>query len=102
MATLRRNLDQVVARLPTVRAHVRAVADEVLAAARIRAAAHTHTGRFADSFRVVRGRVDAHVESADPRALSKEFGHVDDPTGRDVPGIHALGGAASDIAARTR
>jgi hypothetical protein len=102
VATLRRNLDQVVARLPEIRAHVRAVAGEVLAAARERAETHHESGTYADSFRLVRGRVDTHVESDDPHAQSKEFGHTDQRTGRDVPGIHALGGAAADVAARHR
>jgi hypothetical protein len=100
MATVRRTLDKTVARLPAVRAHLRALADEVLAAAQARAAAHTDSGIYARSLRVARGRIDARVESRDPRAESKEFGHTDQRTGRPVPGIHALGGAATDVAAR--
>ena len=100
MATVRRNLNKTVARLPAVRDCLRAVADEVLTAARARAAAHADSGTYARSLRVTRGRIDARVESSDPRAKSKEFGHTDQRTGRPVPGVHALGGAASDVAAR--
>lgn len=100
MASLRRNLDRTVARLPEVREHIRAVAAEVMAAARERAAAHADSGTYADSFRLVRGRIDARVESSDPRAVSKEYGHTDPRTGRAVPGIHAMGGAAADVGAR--
>lgn len=99
MASVRRRLDHAVARLPEVRAHIRAVVEQVADAARQRAAAHSRTGRYAASFQVVRGRVDARVESTDPDAVSKEFGHTDPDTGRGVAGIHALGGAASDVAA---
>lgn len=100
MASVRRNLDRNIARTREVRTQVRAVADELLDAARARAAAHTDTGTFADSLKVERGRVDAEVVSDDPQALSKEFGHTDAKTGRHVAGIHALGGAAADLAAR--
>ncbi|HEX8626735.1 MAG TPA: DUF5403 family protein [Catenuloplanes sp.] len=99
MASVPRDLGRRVARLPEVRAHVRAVAERVLTAAKARAAAHSDSGTFADSLSVVRGRVDAQVESDDPHAVSKEFGHTEVRTGRQVPGIHALGGAAADIAA---
>jgi hypothetical protein len=100
MASVRNGLDRRVARLPAVRAAVRDVAADVLAAARTRAEAHRHTGTFAASLRLVRGRTDTVVESTDPDAVAKEYGHTDPRTGRSVPGIHALGGAAADIAAR--
>jgi hypothetical protein len=102
MAQLRRNLERTVARLPEIRTHIRTLAAEIATVARTRAAAHNDTGTYAASFRVVRGRVDAHIESSDPHAESKEFGHIDKRTGRNVPGIHAWGGAASDVAARQR
>lgn len=102
MATLRRNLHLTVASLPQVRAHVRTVAEQVLATARTRAAAHRDSGTFADSFRLVRGRVDTQVVSDDPQAVAKEYGHTDPRTGRTVPGLHALGGASADISARQR
>jgi hypothetical protein len=100
MASVRRNLDQAVARLPEVRAHLRSLAAEVLSAARARAADHIDTGTFATSLHTAGGRIDARVESDDPDAISKEFGHTDPRTGRHVDGIHALGGAAADVAAR--
>ncbi|MEV6526887.1 DUF5403 family protein [Longispora sp. NPDC051575] len=87
------------ARDKAVKAAVRAVAEEILAAAKVRAAAHSDSGRFAKSLKINRrGRTDTRVESNDPAGAHIELGHTDAKTGNHVPGIHALGGAAADVA----
>lgn len=100
MATVRRNLDRRIGRLPGVRAAVREVAAAVLDAALARAAKHRDSGTFAESLDIETGRTDARVVSSDPRAVSKEYGHVDKRTGQPVPGAHILSGAAADVAGR--
>jgi Family of unknown function (DUF5403) len=100
MASVRRGLDKRLARMRVVGAKLDEVAREVLDVARTRAQAHRHTGDFADNLSIEHGRVDARVESDDPQALSKEYGHTDPRTGRHVDGTHVLGGAAADVAAR--
>jgi len=100
MAHVNPRLAARLARLPAVRAKVRAVAAEVLAAAKTRAQAHRRGGTYARSLRIARGRVDARVESTDPLAVPKEYGHTDARTGRPIRGAHALTGAAADIAGR--
>lgn len=100
MATVRKDLNRRLARSPEVKKVVRAVAEDILAAAQARANQHRHTGGFADSLHIETGRTDVHVVADDPQAVAKEFGHIDADTGRSVPGIHALSGAVADVASR--
>lgn len=99
MATVRRDLDRRLARQKGVKAAVRKLADDILAAARSRAQGHRSTGTLADSLTVAHGRTDSRVVADDPLAAAKEYGHVDADTGRTVPGTHVLGGAVADVVA---
>ncbi|WP_018348224.1 DUF5403 family protein [Longispora albida] len=94
----KRGIERRLARLPAVKAEVRAVAEQVLDAARTRAQAHSDDGTFAASLYIGKGKTDLRVESDDPGAQAKEFGHLDRKSRRPVPGMHALGGAAADVA----
>ncbi|GIG63641.1 hypothetical protein Lfu02_80130 [Longispora fulva] len=94
----RKGIERRLARLPVVKAEVRAVAEQVLAAAKARAAEHSDDGTFAESLYIGKGKTDLRVESDDPAAQSKEFGHLQKKSRRPVPGMHALGGAAADVA----
>lgn len=98
MASVRKDLNRRMARQKGVKAAVRLVADEILAAAQSRAQAHRSTGSLARSLRVETGRTDARVIADDPLAVSKEYGHTDYDTGRPVRGAHVLGGAVADVA----
>ena len=89
MAEVDRNLESYLAHLPTVRAKIRALAEE--RAARMRAVASTRqqSGDFARSFKVEHGSTDSVVYSDDPNALSKNYGHTA-PDGSFVDGVHAF------------
>lgn len=100
MAKLRKDIGRRLARTPEVKKVVRAVAEKILAAAQARANAHRHTGGFANSMHIETGRTNAYVVADDPLAVSKEFGHTDEKTGRHVPGLHALSGGLGDVAGR--
>ncbi|GGX98559.1 DUF5403 family protein [Streptomyces fructofermentans] len=89
MASVDRNLESYLAHLPTVRAAIRALAEERAARMRAVAAARQQTGTFARSFKVEHGSTDSVIYSTDPAALSKNYGHTA-PDGTAVEGVHAF------------
>ncbi|SRR6266498_3687056 len=98
MAEVRRDADEIVARLPGVRAAVRAAAREIGARARANLAQHRHSGDA--EIEVTYGRADAHVSLVDEAALSIEYGHFTDNGELDaevtyVPGLRVLRDAAN-------
>ncbi|MGP3940511.1 DUF5403 family protein [Streptomyces sp. 6N106] len=89
MATVRSDLDSIVAHMPEVKREVRKVLDA--SAARVRAVvdAHRHTGDLAGSLDVRTNLVDSTVEISDPAVYAINYGHVA-RDGSWVPGIHAI------------
>lgn len=89
MATVRRDLDALVAHMPGVREEVRRQLDTRAARVRAVVAAHRDTGALSASLEVETNAVDSTVSIADPHVLSINYGHVA-PDGTWVPGIHAI------------
>ncbi|MEU7200268.1 DUF5403 family protein [Streptomyces sp. NPDC045470] len=89
MATVRADLNALVAHLPGVKREVRAVLDD--RAARIAAVveAHRHSGALARNVKVRTNRVDSTVTLEDPAVEAINYGHVA-ANGRWVEGIHAI------------
>lgn len=89
MATVRSDLDSIIAHLPEVKAEVKAEAERRAARIRAVAAGHVDTGRFLASIKTATGDVDTVIYSDDPNALSINYGHQA-PDGSHVEGIHAF------------
>ncbi|MBA0054294.1 hypothetical protein E0L36_26615 [Streptomyces sp. AJS327] len=89
MATVRNDLDSVVAHMPEVKDAVHVELET--RAARVRAVlqAHRHTGALAANTTVRTNLVDSTVTMEDPAVLSINYGHKA-VNGRWVPGIHAI------------
>lgn len=94
--TVRKGIEQRLARSQGVRAEVRATAGRVLDAARARAAHHRDTGEYTESLHIERGSIDAHVVADADHAADLEYGHTL-PNGRHVEGAHIMTGAATDV-----
>ena len=97
MAEVDRNVNAIVAHLPSVRAAVRAAAREIGARAEGNLAQHRHSGDA--EIEVTYGRTDGHVSLVDEAAMSIEFGHFTDNGETDatvtyVPGLRILRDAA--------
>lgn len=94
-----RVVNRIVSRVPGVRDAVKDHADQIGRRAEARLAAHRLTGDTRVG--VEHGRTDSWVYMDDTRgqgaALSIEFGHADRKTGRTVPGLYVLYGAAGLI-----
>lgn len=91
MAEVNPRAPEIVARLPGIRAAVRAHAAEIGNKARAKLAAHEQTGDA--GIEVTRGRVDAHVSLVDEAAAAIEYGHTT-PDGTQVRGLRVLRDAA--------
>jgi hypothetical protein len=97
MAEVDRDINDVVAHLPGVRAAVRAAARGIGTRAEANLAQHRHDGDA--EIEVTYGSTDAHVSLVDEAALSIEFGHFTDDGEIDanvtyVPGLRILRDAA--------
>jgi hypothetical protein len=102
MATVKANLNKMVAGLPQVQAKVAEGAAAVLAAASASASTRHRTGEFSSSFRSGKvGRFDREVYTEHPAAVALEFGHFaekrDGTLGKWVPGQFNLVGAAKGV-----
>ncbi|MEU7639876.1 DUF5403 family protein [Streptomyces sp. NPDC039016] len=89
MARVDPALDARIARLPTVRAVVRAELDS--RAARVQAVvdSHVRTGRLRASLRVETNATDSTVSLSHPEILAINYGHTA-ANGRFAEGIHAI------------
>jgi hypothetical protein len=89
-----RRLNDIIAHEAGVKAELDRVQEQVAAKARAILARHHRTG--AAQIETSTGKLDRYVSLVDhsprPAAAAIEFGHVA-PSGRFVPGIHALTGA---------
>ena len=91
-ATVNSNAVEIVAHDPALHAALRPFAELVKKVIQAKIAPHSNTGEFENSIEITEGLVDWYVESNDPNATSKEFGHFwnDDPEGRRTEGIKAF------------
>ncbi|CAM3432548.1 DUF5403 family protein [Stackebrandtia soli] len=97
-ASIRRGVEQRLARSKGVRAAVRSTAGDVLDAAKARAADHRDTGDYAASLHIERGAVDAHVVADAPHATDLEYGHTNPRSGRWIDGAWIMTRATDDAA----
>ena len=91
------NVTGKIGRLVALHVDVQAELDQQAERTRSRiaglAASHVHSGDYAGSWRVERGKIDRYVTSSDPQAVSKEYGRTG-ATGRGTSrGVHAIGRA---------
>ncbi|MEV8056574.1 DUF5403 family protein [Streptomyces antimycoticus] len=89
MATVRRDLDSIVAHLPGVRSEVRKALDARAVRVRAVVEAHRRTGDLSSSLEVRTNITDSTVEISDPAVYAINYGHVA-RDGSWVPGIHAI------------
>lgn len=94
MASIVKGIEKKAARIAGTRPEFAAEVRQVEALVKAEAARHSHSGTFASSIQVKRGRVDSHIISSDPRAWNKEFGHLTPGGKKWVPGIFAFTNAA--------
>ncbi|WP_152645188.1 DUF5403 family protein [Kitasatospora griseola] len=95
MAKVKKGLGRRIANFPGVNDAVKAEAERRAERVRLVASAHTKTGAFVRSIKVIKApgphrRRDWLVAINDPNAKSINWGHIDRETGRPVRGIHAI------------
>lgn len=87
-----KRMNKRVSHLPGVVKSVRNQANRIADKAEVRLAAHRYEGQA--EITVSYGRTDSFVNLDDPAALSIEFGHDHNVTGKPVKGLYIVTGAA--------
>lgn len=87
-----KSMNQVISHLPGVKAAIRQKAQQIGARAEARLAGHRYEGQAGIS--ITHGDVDSFVNLDDDAAMSIEFGHEHNFTGKHVEGLYIITGAA--------
>jgi hypothetical protein len=97
MASVRgqKAMNQIIKNEPGVVAAVALTADKIAVEADRRLEMHRYEGEA--KVTVSHGKTDSFVNLDDPAALSIEFGHIHNITGRYVHGLYIVTGAAGII-----